>query len=240
MTRTRLLTLLLLAGLLAPAPAGAIMSNNDVQLWTTTQLGAKLTDQLKLRSELNFRFGDGMSEFYQYHAELGFTIRALEAEPFTVDLSLLYRQRFKLDIYFDEPSSRAEEVKGWWTEYRPWAMVTFKVRLGKFTIGDTLKLEPRLYENIPHQVRFRNNTFVAYDVIASSSYGFQIFLDVHINATLHPDAEYYRTRIYAGFMFPIAGPLGFNVFYMWQRFQTHPGWWTWHVMGTSLTFNLGR
>ena len=240
MTMRKLLPLLLLSCMLLPDRAQALMGNNDVQLWTTTQLGAKLTDQLKLRSELNFRFGDGMSEFYQYHAELGFTIRALKTDLFTVDVSLLYRQRFKLDVYYDAPSTRAEEVSGWWTEYRPWGMVTFKVRLGQFTIGDTIKLEPRLYENIPHQLRFRNNTFVAYDVIASSNYGFQIFLDVHINATLHPDAEYYRTRIYAGFMFPIAGPVGFNVFYMWQRYRTHPGWWTWHTMGTTLTFSLGR
>lgn len=239
--RARLVLPLLVLACLAAAPsAGAIMKNNDSQLWTSTQLMATLVPQLTLRSEINFRFGEGMSEFYQYHAELGLTYLVVKDERFRVDLSVLYRQRYKLEYHFDAPSTSAREVRGWWAEYRPWAMLTAQVRLGRFVLGDTVKLEPRFYDNYADELRFRNNVFAAYDVPASPTYAFQMFLDVHINVTCYPDPEYFRTRIYAGFMFPIAGPLGVNVYYMWQRFRTHPGWWSWHVLGTTLTFKFRR
>jgi hypothetical protein len=110
-------------------------------------------------------------------------------------------------------------------------------RLGRFTLGLSVNLEGRLFDRIPDQLRFGQSVFMGVDIQASN-YGFRMFVDARITSVLHPDADFFRMRFYAGFMFPIVGPLGLNFYYMYERFRTYPGWWAFNVLGTAVTFTF--
>jgi hypothetical protein len=232
----RVLPLLAVSCLLACPDAHAIQGNNDPQIWIAVKLLAPLAEQLRLRAEFEDRIGDGMRRLYSWHGDLGLSIKAYDEDRFSVIVDLMYRQAFHRDWFWDTPLPDVD-ADGWYAEYRPYGAVTASVRLGRFTLGLSLNLEGRLFDRIRDQLRLGNGLFAAYDAVASN-YSFRMFLDARITSILHPDADFFRTRIYAGFMFPIHKALGLNVYYMWERYRIYPGWWNWNVLGTAVTFTF--
>ncbi len=240
--------------LLASAPAGADIADNDPQLWVTTKLAASINPKVMLLAEMELRVGNGMAELYRQHTDLGLRFEVVKLPKLRASVDVVYRQAFWHGYFFNLPSSASDVDQAWMAEYRPGAAFTLTVPLGRFTLADTVRLDVRLFENgMSEQIRLQETLVAALDVGVKSGYSFRFFASVGICAVLHPDADYDRTRIYVGLMFPIVGPLALNVYYMWQRFRVEPGWfswhagftvysrtyWDWHVMGMSLSVFLG-
>lgn len=246
--------LLLALSLLCPGRALADVKDNDAQFWFTTKLLAKLSDRVRLVTEMELRMGNGMSEMTRYHADLGVRLLLLEQQKLILTADLAYRQAFWHGYFFEVPTSISEVSEVWVAEYRPHASFTVTVPLGKFILADTVRLEGRFWdEGLDAQLRLHDVLVGAVDISAKSGYTFRLFAALAICADLHPDPDYHRTRLYAGMMFPLAGPLAINVYYMWQRFRVEPGWWSWHmgwevgesswwnwhILGLSLSISIG-
>lgn len=219
-----------LALALAAAPVRADVANNDAQIWQTTRLLVQASDRIKALAEVELRVGDGMSDLVRYHADLGLRLTALEQKRLVLSVDLAYRQAFWKGYFFDEPSSLTAVDEAWVAESRPHASFTVTVPLGNFVLADTVRLDLRMFDRRDMEVRLQEMLVAALDIHAGKGgYVFRLFAALGIAAELHPDPAYERTRIYAGLMFPVAGPLGLNVYYMWQRFRVEPGWWSWHM-----------
>jgi len=235
----RLPALVALALVLSPLPARAY-DDNDAQFWFTTKLRVALLDQLRLHSEMQIRTGNGMSDIYRYHGEIGLGVRVAKAAMAEVWIDILYRQVFTKGLFWDSPSSIAEPLDAWIAEYRPYLSLTGTLRFGPLQVGDTFKVEPRIYENATHQVRLEDNVYLSVDVPASGGYSFSMFTDFHVVWIVRPGQEFYRTRLYAGFLFPVVGPLSVSLYYMWQRFRAEHGWLDWHILGTGISLSFGK
>ena len=103
---------ILLACLITLAIASPVSAktgeDGDFQFWNTEVVEGKLNDRWKAGAELEFRFGDDVSEFYYTHEQFFLGYKATD----WLDLQGNFREVFELD-------TKTASEDDWFSEARP-------------------------------------------------------------------------------------------------------------------------
>ncbi|NQU94682.1 MAG: DUF2490 domain-containing protein [Candidatus Omnitrophica bacterium] len=191
--------------------------DGDFQYWNTENISYKINEDWKIKVEEEFRFGDGVSDFYYQHSDVGVTYAGL-AE--WLDVGVNYR------LAFEEGSN------GWEYENRPHFNATLKHKTDGFSLSNRGRLEWRMPENSNTKWRYRNKFTVGYplelDQFKFTPYvADEVFVDFDAG-------ELNRNRLYAGANFKIIKNLSLDVFYLWQFSKKSKHWISYNVLGTKI------
>jgi hypothetical protein len=190
--------------------------NGDWQYWNRESVEGNISKSLKANIDVEFRFGDNMSELYHQYSELGLSYRLCE----WFDLGLNYRQ-----VY---------EKKGetWGQENRPHINATFKWGWSDFKVEDRSRLEYRAREAKDDVFRYRNRLLLKpplkwTDLNIQPYVADEIFLDFE-------KGEFNRNRLYLGANGDLDKELKAEAYYLWQTGKSKDHWGDYNIIGTEL------
>ena len=195
--------------------------DGDFQYWNTESVSWKANDDLKLKLEEEFRFGNNAGTLYYQHSDLGFTYSGFA--PW-LDIGLNYRQIFE------------ESGTNWLSENRPHFNLTLKQKAFDWVLSNRFRFEYRNREEKENYFRYRNK-FSIKTPFKLTKFNIQpyiadeIFYDFNIE-TLN------RNRLYAGFGFQLFKQLKADIFYLWETTEKSEKWNDVHVLGTKLGFSF--
>jgi len=195
--------------------------DGDFQYWNTESVSWEANDNLKIKLEEEFRFGNDASTLYYQHSDLGVTYSGLAT---WLNIGLNYRQIFE------------ESGTNWLSENRPHFNITFKQKFFDWALSNRARLEYRNREDKEDFFRYRNKftlktpfkftKFVIQPYVAD-----EIFYDFNVE-TLN------RNRLYLGFTSRLFSRLKANIFYLWQSSEKSDKWNDANVLGTKLEFSF--
>lgn len=218
--RTKLALVILVISIILPMRSFAF-DDGDFQYWNTESLSCRINKDWKVRVEEEFRFGDGVSDFYYQHSDVGVTYSGMVD---WLDLGLNYR------LVFEEKSS------DWTYENRPHLNATLKHTLEGFKLSNRGRLEYRDKESGDDGWRYRNKFAIKYpikigDFEISPYVADEIFVDFI-------EEKFSRNRLYAGIGFKILKNLSLDVLYLWQISEKDGDWKSYNVLGTKVKLSF--
>lgn len=198
-----------------------ILNDGDGQFWGTLVLGGSLSKELKVSFEEEFRVGEGISDFYYFHAEGNLTYQLSTL----VSLGAGYRQVYE------------QKKERWREERRPAVFVTLSWRWMGVEFNDRNRLEYRDREAAPLMWRYRNKITAVfpYKWIGGKLQPFlsdELFVDLG-------EGEVVRNRIFAGVQRKLTKNVGVEAYYLLQTSRQSTGdWTTFHVVGSKLKLSF--
>jgi len=209
--------ILILIGLtLTIATCGYAFDDGDFQVWHTENQEWNINKSTRITLEEEFRFGDGSSDFYYQHYDIGFVYSMNQH----LDLGLNYRQ-----VY--------EKINGdFKIENRPHMNAILKYDLWGFKLDDRNRFEYRHFDFQEDFWRYRNKftltlpwkftRFKIQPYLADEG-----FLDLNTRT-------FSRNRFYAGLGFTLIKNLKGEIYYLLQTSRGCGKWTNANVLGTKL------
>ncbi|HIE05491.1 MAG TPA: DUF2490 domain-containing protein [bacterium (Candidatus Stahlbacteria)] len=193
-----------------------VLAFGDWQFWNTESIEGKLAENWKVKLEEEFRFTDGIKEFYYHHTDGSLTYRL--TDWFYPGLN--YRQ-----IY--------EKKDGEWEEEkRPHFSGTFKWKWQDFKFKDRNRFEYRIRKEKNDVWRYRNKLSLIFP-IRWTKLMIQPYLADEVFINLE-NAEFSRNRLYAGINLRFFSHLKTVIFYLWQTSNKDSGWIDYNIVGAKL------
>jgi hypothetical protein len=208
-------TILFLAAVVAPGGSKIFAyDNGDWQYWNRESVEGNISKDLKANIDVEFRFGDDMSELYHQYSELGLSYRLCE----WFDLGLNYRQ-----VY---------EKKGetWGQENRPHINATFKWGWWNLKFEDRGRLEYRIREGKDDIFRYRNKLTLKLPKV--SRFKIQPYLAEEPFYDFDAQ-EVNKNRLYTGAGFAVIKNLKADFYYMFEGNKKNDKWTNINVLGTN-------
>ncbi len=137
--------IVILAAVLASVLPVRAFDNHDWQLWTTEGVDYKVTDQWNARLETEFYWGDGMTDLFYRHVDLGVSRKVVPW--FGIGMNHRYVEQ--------------EKNGEWKHENRPSVTGTFYWNMGALRLSDRNRFESRLREDADDCARYRNRLRVS-------------------------------------------------------------------------------
>ncbi len=196
--------------------------DGDGQYWNTESVSFKLTEKIGVYIEEEFRFGEGMSEFYYQHSQVQLDFKI--SDWFV--LSPAYRQTFEL-------YTKSDGDEGWFREYQPMVNALLQHKWQGWSFSDRVRFSYRMF-NIDREDlwRVRNKITVKSPckwtpLEIKPWVSDEIFFEEHKTGV-------YRNRLYAGVEMKLTKHLKGDIFYLWQATESDSGWMDINVLGTKL------
>ena len=195
--------------------------DGEFQYWNTESVSYKINQDLKMKLEEEFRFGDDGGNLYYQHSDLGLSYSGLTD---WLDLAINYRQVF-------------EKKSGEWKyENRPHLNASVAWKMFDIACGNRARFEYRHREDSENYWRYRNKLTVKlpfkFTALEIQPYiADEIFYDFD-EETLN------RNRLYAGFSLRLFKDLKGDMFYLWQSSKSNDKWSDIHVLGTKLNLSF--
>jgi hypothetical protein len=191
--------------------------DEDVQLWNTESIEARLNDHWKVIAEQEFRIGDNISDLYYIHTQGGLDYKVTDGLHLGID----YRQVWE-----------KEKDNKWTRENRPQFNGTVKWNWYGFDFSDRSRLEFRILENKDDRWRYRNKLtaslpwkWTGFDIrpyVAD-----EIFVDFY-------GERINRNRLYAGITFKLVKNFNADLFYLRQSSKKNNKWTNINAIGVKL------
>ncbi len=195
--------------------------DGDFQYWNTESVSWKVNEDLKVKLEEEFRFGDNAEDFYYQHSDLGLSYSGLAS---WLNLGINYRHIFE------------EKSSDWKVENRPHLNATVKWKLSDLSLSNRGRLEYRNREDADNFYRYRNKftiktpfKFTKFEI--SPYIADEIFYDFD-QETLN------RNRLYGGVALKLIKSLKADIFYLWESTEKGSTWNDIYVLGTKLKLNF--
>jgi len=195
--------------------------DGDFQYWNTESVSWEVKDNLKMKLEEEFRFGNNADTLYYQHSDIGVTYSGLAS---WLSLGINYRQIFE------------ESGSSWLKENRPHFNVTAKGDFFDWGLSNRARLEYRNRQDNEDYFRYRNKLTIKtpfkFTKFSIQPYvADEIFYDFNVE-TLN------RNRLYLGFTSKLFNQLKANIFYLWQSSEKSDKWNDANVLGTKLEFSF--
>ena len=202
--------------------------DGDWQLWQTDSISGKLTDNLKASAELEFRFGDDMSEFYYQHSQVALDYKINDM----FSLGVAFREVYELN-------TKTELDDDWYSEHRPLINGSISWKWSDWKLKNRARVEFRNFEIKDNTIRFRNKIGIKspwkWTALKINPYiEDEIFMEEHKSGI-------YRNRLYVGVGMELLdagwGVLKGALYYLWQADEKDDEWENTNALG--LKFKLG-
>ncbi|MFQ5870283.1 MAG: DUF2490 domain-containing protein [Candidatus Zixiibacteriota bacterium] len=190
--------------------------DGDWQYWNREGVEGSITDDLKAKMEVEFRFGDNMGELYYQHSELALSHRCTGWLTFTVNYRQIYEK--KGEVWKQENRPHLNAILRWsWSGFglEDRSRLEYRVREGK---DDALRCRNRLALKLP----LNWGNFNVQPYIAD-----EIFLDFE-------KGELNRNRLYLGANGNLGKGLKAETYYLWQTSKSEDRWGDYNIIGTKL------
>jgi hypothetical protein len=192
--------------------------SGDFQYWNTNESEWKAAKDWKLSVGEDLRWGDGASELYYTHTDMGLTYSGMAK---WLDIRAGYRLAFTKD------------KKEWKYENRPNFTATLKYDVLGFKLSDRNRIEYRDIEDKKHSWRYRNRLQVKYPftfdkVVLAPYMADEIFLDCSNRGELT------RNRLYSGIELGMFKHIVVDIYYLWQTSKGKSGWTDYNILGTKV------
>ena len=194
--------------------------------WNTDSISGKLTDRVKVGTELEFRWREDKDKhFYYKHAQIGLEYKVNDY----FSAGAAYRQ---VDENTKDPTG-----EDWFTEYRPMVNLTGQYTLEGWKLKDRLRISYRVFDIDKDDVwRFRNKFYIyspwKFTSLKINPYvADEIFLEEH-------KPGIYRNRFYVGVGLKIVEHVGGGLFYLWQTDNKGDEWASFNVAGLQVKFSF--
>jgi len=203
-----------------PAFAAPKYEDGDWQFWTDATFKGAINDKFAVYGEQEFKFGDGMSQYYYEHTQLQLDFKTLE----WLTISPAYREVFEMnskEVWYPEHQPQLN-LTGKWTIFEDW---TFEARVrgeyrmfgeagkkdvwrnrDKFTLKSPWKWTP-----------LKLNPYIADEIF------------------IQEDKDgIYRNRLYVGMGMQFHKNIKGDLYYMWQTEDKTSYWLDYNVLGFKL------
>lgn len=197
-------------------PASAAMKDGDWQIWNTYDIQTKISKDVDLQIEQEFRYGNDVSRLYYYHTEGGFEYNIVS----WLSAGAAYRQ------VTDKVQNK------WKEEYRPMINATLKSCLYGFKLSDRNRLEFRIrrYEN--GQIRYRNKATLVFPwkvtpINIQPYTADEIFIDSNV-------CRINENRFYAGLKMEFLKNLKGDLYYLLKSNGNKGKWTNYNVIGIKI------
>ena len=190
------------------------LASDEFELWLDASVSGKLTDQITLKVNEQFKFKDDASDFANYHTDIGITYRGNTS--WKVGLNL--RQEF-------------EKKNGeWLDENRLHTHLTYTWTWHQISFSDRNRLELRLRESRKDIVRYRNKLTATFPVTFGP--GMKPYLSEEL--FVDSDAgELTRSRLAAGLKTKLNHRTNMGMYYIWEA-NNKSSWISSHIAGLNV------
>lgn len=216
--KTRLLPLLLLPALFAPAAQA--FDDGDFQTWLTLSASHKVNTNWTIRVEEEMYFGDDSSERFYYHTDVGAARKVNEV----LSVGLYYRL------------VQSEKENSWLHEDRPHLDFVFKNVLGDVNVQNRARFEYRIRENMDEVLRYRHRLQLQLPVkpmgVAMTPYvSEELFID-------SDQGDFNEFRTSTGLKKKISAAFEGDLYYLWQTVDKNTFWQDAHILGLAGSFQF--
>ena len=195
--------------------------DGDFQYWNTESMSFKIGKDWKANVETEFRFGDGLSDFYYQYSDLGVVYSGITE---WLDVGVNYRLVYE------------EDDGDWNFENRPHYNVTLTYSFSDITVSDRNRFEHRIKEGWDQSWRYRNKLTVKLPLNVTA-FEIQPYIADEIFVDFD-DGEFDRNRLYGGITMKLLKNLKGDLFYLWQSSKSGSGWTDCHVIGSNLKLSF--
>lgn len=212
-------TMLLCSGVISPAFSAPKYDDGDWQFWNTESIKASINDKIGVYGEQEFRFGDGMSQYYYEHTQLQLDFKALS----WLTISPAFREVYEMNSH-----------EKWFPEHQPQLNLTGKWTIFEdWTFEDRARIEYRFFDEADKKDvwRFRNKI-----TLKSPWKWTPLKLNPYIadEIFIQEDKDgIYRNRLYAGLGMQFSKNVKGEIYYMWEA-EDKNQWWNANVLGAKL------
>ncbi|MFH0826867.1 MAG: DUF2490 domain-containing protein [Candidatus Omnitrophota bacterium] len=194
--------------------------DGDFQVWSTFGEEVKISQDLKVALEEEFRWGNDASDFYYQHYDLGVSYNLKK----WLGVGGGYRHILN-------------KVRGdFKVENAPYLTATLNWRLGEFKFDSRSRFEYQHFDYQADTGRYRNK-FTIKLPLKFTEFEIQPYLADEIFLNFQNET-FNRNRFYAGFGMNLTKDLKAEIYYLLQSSRSQNKWSDLHAFGSKLKFSF--
>lgn len=218
------LAMLICCGIAAPTFAAPSYEDGDWQFWNTESFKGTINDKIGVYGEQEFRWGDGMSQYYYEHSQIQLDFKALD----WLTISPAFREIYEMN------------KKGvWYPEHSPQLDLTGKWKIfADWTFENRARFQYRIFDEPDKEDAFRfRNKFTLKSPWKWTPLKINPYIADEIFLQEDKDGIY-RNRFSVGVGMQFFKNVKGDIFYMWQAedkgASSDPQWWSTNILGAKL------
>jgi hypothetical protein len=189
----------------------------DFEYWNNESMEFKISKNLAVKTEEEFRFKDNASVFYHNYTDAG--------------LDYAFNKHLNMGINYRHINEKRGK-KDWDPEYRPHFNGTIKTEWRDFKLKNRARFEWRIREDRDTAWRWRDSVSVEFP-LKLKPFDIQPYVSDELFFDFD-EGRFTKNRVYMGLKTKFLENLSGETFYMLQSSETGDNWITCHVWGTKI------